>query len=345
MPHVPHQLYAPPEPTPAGTASPPLTRNPYELLEQADSLHATIAGLQSALEHHERLATLGTIAGLIAHEFNNILTPVLSYAQMALARPDDRALAQKALVRAVEGTERAAAISSAILGFVRDDSGADRRRGSRTSGQDRDDGGDVPRGTPDDRRAEHGRCDVDAAIHDALACLARDPARDGIEVEISVEPGLSAEIRPIALQHVMLNLLLNARKAMLPAGGTLTIRGYRRASAPDLRDGDAVGVAPGGEPAPAWVEIEVRDSGCGMTAEDLARLFRPFYTATPHNRGNRLRASATVEGTSEGSGDRRSGTGLGMTICARLIADSGGVLLARSRVGEGTSVIIGLRAA
>ena len=43
--------------------------------------------LERDIERQHRLATLGTIAGLIAHEFNNILTPMLSYAQMAAARP------------------------------------------------------------------------------------------------------------------------------------------------------------------------------------------------------------------------------------------------------------------
>ena len=85
------------------------------LVRQVDLLSARLADLQATLDHQERLATLGTIAGMIAHEFNNILTPVCSYAQMALDSPDDAALARKALERSLTGAERAAKIAGAIL--------------------------------------------------------------------------------------------------------------------------------------------------------------------------------------------------------------------------------------
>jgi signal transduction histidine kinase len=92
------------------------------LLDELERLRAELDAVKGQLEHQERLATLGTIASLIAHEFNNILTPVMSYAQMALGdAKNDPELSRKALSRALSGSERAAKIAGAILDFARDD--------------------------------------------------------------------------------------------------------------------------------------------------------------------------------------------------------------------------------
>jgi signal transduction histidine kinase len=386
----------PPNPQPSSEHSDPASLyNPYDLLGQADDLHARVSGLQAALDHHERLATLGTIAGLIAHEFNNILTPVMSYAQMALAKPNDRELATKALTKAVEGTERAASIAAAILGFVRDES-LDMRTGRGGGGAGRASppaamSPDVPRGTSDrsdDRTAEADappltkpptpRCDVQSVIDETFTCLAREPHKDGIEVDVDVEPGLEAAARSVTLQHVILNLILNARNAMIPGGGRLTIRAYRAGERPRIPSGaasslesearvtgspwnlDASSVGNGsngsghGDGAwPAWVIVEVSDNGRGMTPDQLANLFRPFYTtgarARDHSRCCGLTncegaCDSHDEARSRSGGDRRTGTGLGMTICKRLLADCGGLLYVRSDAGTGTTAVVALPA-
>jgi signal transduction histidine kinase len=272
------------------------------VLQEIDQLQDQVAALTTALEHRERLATLGTIAGLIAHEFNNILTPVMSYAQMAMARPEDRELSAKAHVKAMEGAERAAAIAAAILGFVRDDSPG------------------VPRGTSP-------VAPVHEALERALECLAREPEKDAIQLVVDLPDGVAMRMRPVALQHVLLNLILNARAAMLPGGGVLAVRARRVDVRPERPRG-AVGrgsAAPDGEGP--WVVVEVEDTGRGMSPARLARLFEPFYTEggeVPH-------------GT---SGDRRRGTGLGMTICQKLVEDAGGAMWVESEVGRGTRVVV-----
>lgn len=272
------------------------------LLQGVDHLQDQIAALTTALEHRERLATLGTIAGLIAHEFNNILTPVMSYAQMAMARPDDRELSAKAHVKAVEGTERAAAIAAAILGFVRDDSIG------------------VPRGTPT-------VVSVREALDRALECLAREPEKDAIRLVVDLPDELAVRMRPVSLQHVLLNLILNARAAMLPGGGELTVRARRV----DARPERPLGAVGGGMAAPEregpWVLVEVGDSGRGMSPARLARLFEPFYSES----------GEVPRGTSP---DRRRGTGLGMTICQKLVEDAGGAMWVESEVGRGTRVVV-----
>src|SRR5271170_4715696 len=67
-----------------------------ELLQHFEALEAQFQQVRDGLMHCHRLTTLGTIASTIAHEYNNILTPVLSYAQLALSRPDDATLMRKA---------------------------------------------------------------------------------------------------------------------------------------------------------------------------------------------------------------------------------------------------------
>jgi signal transduction histidine kinase len=168
-----------------------------QLLAALDALQERIDGLEHELHHAQRLASLGTLAAIIAHELNNILTPVLNYAQLALHASDQPAQVDRALRKTVEGVRRAGRITEAVLGFARE-------------------GGDEP-----------NACDVRAVIDDTLACLGRDVARDGIVLDLDAPGGLTAAIAPTPLQQVLLNLVLNGREAMLGGRGTLTISARR----------------------------------------------------------------------------------------------------------------------
>jgi signal transduction histidine kinase len=102
------------------------------------------------------------------------------------------------------------------------------------------------------------------------------------------------------LQQVFFNIIINAIQAM-KSGGTLLIQ-------TDLREQD-------GNPA---VFVVIGDSGPGIAAEDLDKIFTPFYTT------------------------KTQGTGLGLAICRRLIEQQGGAIRIASRVGEGTRVTVRL---
>ncbi|WP_454650510.1 sensor histidine kinase [Bradyrhizobium liaoningense] len=103
------------------------------------------------------------------------------------------------------------------------------------------------------------------------------------------------------LQQVLVNLIVNAIHAM-PDGGTLTLRSFDAE-----RDGHR-GVA-----------IEVTDTGIGMSAEVIEKIFDPFYTTK-----------------------RRQGTGLGLSISQTLIKRQGGQITAESRVGSGSTFTVWL---
>ncbi len=278
------------------------------LLERIDTLESRLHQVGAELEHTERLATLGTIAGLIAHEFNNILTPVMSYAQMAMGAPGDAELTAKALQRAVEGSQRASEIASAILSFTREFSAADSADGD---------------GSP-------ALANVERVVGEAMTCMARRPEADGIRLRLSLAPGATGRIRPIALQHVLLNVILNAKAALGSTGGELTIESRLESEPPAVPESAACSrCSTWNIPAAVdgWLCVRVQDTGHGMSAAKLAQIFTPFYTTR----------------ADQPAGEQR-GTGLGMTLCQRLLESVGGFMIVESREGHGTWVTIALPA-
>ncbi|MCE9590007.1 MAG: HAMP domain-containing histidine kinase [Planctomycetes bacterium] len=162
-----------------------------QLLEHFEKLEVQFQQVRDGLTHSHRLATLGTIASIIAHEYNNILTPIISYAQLALAKPDDRDFMKKALEKSLQGAERAANISSSLLGFARE---ADQKHAAK----------------------------LRTVVDESVACLAREPKKDGIQLTLDI-PDIQVAMTPLSLQQVLVNLILNARQAMNKGGGRLAI--------------------------------------------------------------------------------------------------------------------------
>jgi signal transduction histidine kinase len=120
---------------------------------------------------------------MVAHEFNNILTPVLNYAQLAMT--GDEAMRDKAIQRAYEGAVRAGSICQALLDVAGN-------------------GSDKPR-----------RVSLQELVENTLAAMGRDPAKDGIQLVKKVPADLKMTTRPAELKQVLLNLLLNAHQAVL----------------------------------------------------------------------------------------------------------------------------------
>ena len=72
-------------PSPLQSSHPDQLAQVEQLLEHFEQLEAQLQQVRDGLTHSHRLSTLGTIASIIAHEYNNILTPIISYGQMAMA--------------------------------------------------------------------------------------------------------------------------------------------------------------------------------------------------------------------------------------------------------------------
>lgn len=195
-----------------------------------DDLPAMIQELQAELLACQRLAALGSMAAMVAHEFNNLLTPLTARAEAALMSGDDVAFMRKALERTLIQSQRAMAVTRHLLGFAHDQV----------------------------RPVED--CSVAAAVREAIETMTRPLERDGIELRVCVPESLRVRAREDLLCQVLLNLLLNARQAMKGTGGTLAV----------------TAVAQDGQ-----VQIDIRDSGCGIASEMLREVFNPFLAADP----------------------------------------------------------------
>jgi signal transduction histidine kinase len=252
------------------------------------TLQSRIDLLQQSLAQQNKLATLGMVTAVIAHEFNNILTPMISYTRFAMSDKADEALRHKALEKALSGSERLANISKSLLGFARGD--------------------------------ESAIAPVLRAIRETLACLARDPSKDGITLNVDVPEDLVAAVNAGHLQQVLMNLVVNARSAMLARGHSgggikrITICGRTRGKT---------------------VEITVSDTGPGIPKEVLPRIFEPFFST---------KKSGEPHPADEESMPR-GGTGLGLTICQELIQAAGGLIRVTSKEGAGATFTIELPAA
>lgn len=272
-----------------------------DALTHLERLRAELNQLHLQVNQQQRLASLGTITAIIAHEFNNILTPMMAYAQMAAEAPEDLDFQRKAVRKALESSDRASKIASAILSFARHDESQGAFHVE-----------------PDTAVAE---CHIAECVQAALLCLARDPSKDGITMELSIPPTAKAAIDPISLEQVLVNLLLNARRALAASkGGRIRIAAIA-AEIPG-RTGLPVPLARTGASGHTicW-QLSVEDSGCGMSPQMLGSLFTPFRT-----------------------GDVAKGHGLGLVVSKRLIEAVGGELLVESAVNHGTKFTLVLPA-
>lgn len=308
-----------------------------ELLCRLASAEAQLQRVVAESERRDRLATLGTISGMIAHEVNNLMTPVLTYAQLALAHPDDQVLTKKALEHAARGAQSAAKVMSAILALAREGP-ADVAEDASAAGRH---GG--PRSTWNTPPKALGRphasdtCFVAQAIDAAIACLGHEPGRGGVQIRVAVPADIIAPIAHVALQHIVLNLILNARNAIARAGqrgASITI--CARAGSDELRSDPAeVWSRPWPQRDPIGLVIEVSDTGPGMQRERVLRLFAEHGLAE-QPQAPQPRAHSAEGGHAAMSERGRAQTGLGLEICRRLIEQVGGCLAISSAPGAGT---------
>jgi two-component system, NtrC family, sensor kinase len=169
-----------------------LSRSRNGTASSADSVGHGARADRSGELHSQRLAALGTQTASLAHEINNVMTPVVGHAQHALKMGDAESMA-KALRRTLKQSEMVLSMMRRVLGFASDDS------------------------------ASWGTVDVEQLIDDSVDCLFRDLSKDGIDIVRSSETGLVVSGHAGQLQQVLFNLLINARDAMDGKKGRITI--------------------------------------------------------------------------------------------------------------------------
>lgn len=241
--------------------------------------------VQSQLLHMQRMESIGTLAGGVAHEFNNLLQAIRGYTHFAmsgLAADDTR---RRDLDQVLAAAERATSLTRQLLTFGRRE--------------------------PLSKRM----VDPNHVVADLVKML-RPLIGVHIDVVVSLQPGASAVYAdPSQLHQAIMNLCLNARDAM-PDGGRLVLK----TDAVELTE-EFCRRNPGSRAGP-HVLLTVSDSGCGMSPEVRSRVFEPFFTTKETGRGTGLGLAMTYsmvqqhEGTIHVSSEPGKGTTFRMYLPA-----------------------------
>ncbi len=215
---------------------------------------------EAALRHAQKIEAIGQLAGGLAHEFNNILTAVGGFAELARRRLEqpkvDRERVGKLLTEVVLGVRRGGNLTRQILTFSR-------------------------RQAVETRVVDVG--ESVASIKGIIGSL----ASTGIEVafDMSCDNAL-VEVDPSQLEQAIINLALNARDAM-PDGGQLSL-----ACKTVTLDAGFVAAHKGSRPGP-YAAISLSDTGVGMDATVMSRIFEPFFTTKEDGNGTGLGLATT----------------------------------------------------
>jgi PAS domain S-box-containing protein len=218
---------------------------------------------EDRLRQAQKMEAIGRLAGGVAHDFNNMLTVILSSADLGLLGSGDPSVRLEFEEIRAAGL-RAQALTRQLLAFSR-------------------------------RQVLKPQVvDLNARVRDLEQLLTRL-----LGEEVEVRSHLSTDLHrvfidPSQLEQVILNLAVNARDAM-PAGGTLSLE-----TANVLLDEDYAARHVGSTTGPQ-VMLAISDNGTGMDAETRARVFEPFFTTKPQGKGTGLGLS-TVYGIVKQSG-------------------------------------------
>jgi PAS domain S-box-containing protein len=206
----------------------------------------------------QRLESIGTLAGGIAHDLNNVLSPILMAVDMLQTDLDLPESSQPWLSIIRENTERGADLIKQVLTFAR---GA----------------------------GEGNRIEIQVAhiIKEQIKVL-QQTLPQNIILEFNVDPKLALiNADPTQIHQVLMNLAVNAKDAM-PSGGTLKIK----AENAEIDENYAL-INPNAKPG-HYILITVEDSGIGMAPDILERIWDPFYTTKEIGKGTGLGLSTAL---------------------------------------------------
>ena len=238
--------------------------------------------LEERLQRAEKMEALGTLAGGVAHDLNNVLGIVVGYAELLLMNADKSSSIKPQLENIMKGGKSAAAIVDDLLTLA--------------------------------RRGVTGKQVLN--LNKIIADMQQSPAFERlhsyhsfVKIKTDLEPDLlNISGSSVHLSKTLFNLVLNAIEAM-PGSGNLTIKTANQyldkpiQECDEVREGD-------------YVVLSVSDTGEGIPAANLKRIFEPFYTRK-------------VMG--------RSGTGLGLAVVWGTVKDHQGYINVQSEEGRGST--------
>lgn len=234
--------------------------------------------IDSQFQKIHKMAAIGALASGIAHDFNNILTPIMGYAEIAIEDlPKDSPVLQS-LREILKAGHRAKDMVRQILVFNRME---EQKKESMILG---------------------------TIVEEAIG-LIKQTLPASVTFRETIKSRQPVMTDPAKIHQLVMNLCINAFHA-LPNG-----EGEIHASIEDVRvtESDAVirpAIAPGG-----YAKLTIRDTGCGMSADVMERIFEPYFTTK----------------TSE------QGTGLGLSIVRGIVENHEGHIRVQSEPGRGTT--------
>jgi signal transduction histidine kinase/CheY-like chemotaxis protein len=243
-----------------------------------ESLRHTEERLQAA----KRYEAIGQLSGGVAHDVNNLLGAIIGSCDLMSGDLAESSSCQEDLSEIRRAAERASSLVDRVLSF----------------------------GHRNDLRPRI--IDLNWAVAGMEKLIGRVVGRE-VDVVLDLKEGCGfVHADPGQIDRVLLNLVVNARDAMA-ASGTLTIRVREReigfpAEAP----------FPTQTPAGKYVELSVRDSGCGMSKETKARVFEPFFSTK----------------------GRVAGTGLGLANVSEIMRELRGAIGVESELGIGSTFLV-----
>lgn len=277
-----------------------LTAHDIDAAKRADEARRD---LEAKMFQAQKLESLGVMAGGVAHDLNNLLTPVVGYTDLAREALPGGSPALAHLDEVARHTRQAVAVVQQLLSY---------------SGK---------------RHREVGTADLSRLVRDLDHLLARAAAAHAdLRLELAAGP-LPVEVDAVQVAQVVMNLVTNGAEAVTAGRGAVTVRtelvhADRAAlSSPHMEESEL--------PEGPYAALEVSDTGGGMSAETLARMFDPFYTTKFTGRGLGLAAVLGIVRGHRGSIRVRSEPGRGTTVRVLLPLSNAPVPAAPAPAGDG----------
>lgn len=235
--------------------------------------------MQTQLQQSRKMDAIGQLAGGVAHDFNNMLCGIIGSTELAQLKLQANQDPAEYLALILDSAKRAAALTDKLLSFARKQPSAS------------------------------ASIDVNKPLQDAMSLLGSTVDKRIRIHSLLPEKGMWIIGDPAQLQSAFLNILINSTHAM-PEGGEIFVSSSTIALDENYCANSTFDIKPG-----LYVEIEIRDTGVGISEENVERIFEPFFTTKEAGKG----------------------TGLGLPAVLGTVQQHNGEIIVYSKIDIGTS--------